>query len=160
ALASGPGIRELEGLLGLVQSSLDRAKGPGMLLPIVELCLAEGGFGAGPGDDMRWDNRFDARVQVRWKLTEFCKARDQQRIAESKLQQLYLTHQDLRQKLTLGVHEARSAIVAGDQQIRFGAEQVRHANEAYRESDKWMRRFGEQKDKVPEFQVLQALRSV
>src|SRR5262249_8299245 len=66
ALAEGPGIRELEGLLGVVQSSIDRAKGPGMFMPIIELHATEGGFGAGPGDDMRWDNRFDIGLRARW----------------------------------------------------------------------------------------------
>lgn len=160
ALANGPGVRELEGLLGVVQSGIDKAKGPGMLMPIFELRVYEGGFGAGPGDDMRWDNRLDAWMQARWNLTDCCKARDQQRAAESKLQQLYLTHQELRQKLTAGVHEARSAVHSGEEQIRFGAKQIGHASKAYQLSDERRTNFAEAKDKLSEVQVLQALRSL
>jgi outer membrane protein TolC len=160
ALANGPGIRELQGLLGVVQSSIDKAKGPGMLMPILELRMAEGGFGAGPGEDMRWDNRFDFYAQARWNLTDFCKARDQQRIAESKLQQLVLTHQELRQKLTVGVHEARSAALSGEEQIRLGAEQIRQSCKAYQLSNLRRTDYSDQKYKVSEAQALQALRTL
>jgi outer membrane protein TolC len=160
ALANGPGVRELENLLGVVQNGIDKAKGPGMLMPIFELRVAEGGFGAGPGDDMRWANQVDAGVQVRWNLTDLCKGRDQQRVAESKLQQLYLTQQELRQKLTVGVHEARAGVLGGEEQIRYGARQIGFALKAYQESDKRRKDFAEQKDKLTEVQVLQALRSL
>jgi outer membrane protein TolC len=160
ALENGPGVRELQGLLGVVQSGIDKAKGPTMLLPVFELRAAEGLFGAGPGDDVRWANRLDVGVQARYNLTDFCKGRDLQRVAESKLQQLYLTHQELRQKLTIGVHEARSAIHAGESQIRYGAEQIRRACKTYQLSDERRTNFAEAKDKLNEVQVLQALRTL
>jgi outer membrane protein TolC len=160
ALANGPGIREMEGLLGVVQSSIEKAKGPGMLMPILELRVAEGGFGAGPGDDMRWDNRMDVYAQVRWNLTDFCKSRDQQRIADSKLHQLVLTQQELRQKLTVGVHEARSAALSGEDQIRLGAEQIQQACKAYQISQFRRENYSEQRYKVTELQALQALRTL
>jgi outer membrane protein TolC len=160
ALDSGPGVRELQGLLGVVQSAVDKAKGPTMLLPVFELRVAEGAFGAGPGDDMRWDNRLDVAVQARYNLTDFCKGREQQRVAESKLQQIYLTQQELRQKLKVGVHEARSAIHAGEQQIRYGAEQIRRACKTYQLSDERRFKFADLKDKLNEAQVLRALRTL
>src|SRR5262249_53032545 len=138
----------------------DKAKGPSMLLPVFELRVAEGVFGAGPGDDMRWDNRLDVAVQARYNLTDFCKGRDQQRVAESKLQQLYITNQELRHKLTVGVHEARSAIHAGEQQIRYGTEQIKRACRTYQLSDERRFKFADLKDKLNEAQVLQALRAL
>jgi outer membrane protein TolC len=160
ALTSGPGIRELDSLLGVVQAGIEKAKGPGMLMPIVELRVTEGGFGAGPGDDMRWDNRMDAFVTLRWNLTDLCKGSLQQRVADSKLQQIYLTQKELREKLAVGIHEARSAVVAGEDQIRLGADQIRNANRLYQLSDERRTNVGEAKDKYTEVQVLQALRAL
>jgi outer membrane protein TolC len=159
ALANGPGVRELEGLLSLVQSSMEKAKGPGALLPIFEVRMAEGAFGAGPGDSMTWDNRWDLCVQARWNLTDLVTARDRQRVADSKLQQIHLTQQDLRGKLASGVHEAREAIVSGGQEILFGAQQIKHATRAYeRARERWQARPPEYP--VNELQVLQALRAM
>jgi outer membrane protein TolC len=157
AMINGPGIRELEGLLALVQDSMDKAKGPSMLLPIVELRMAEGGFGAGPGDSMTWDNRWDLGLQMRWNITQFASARDRQRSAESKLQQLYLAHADLQSKLTAGVLEAREAVQSGMEQVKLGAEQIRHANEAFKRTRE---RYDLKLDKDPvnELQVIQSLR--
>jgi outer membrane protein TolC len=159
ALANGPGVRELDGLLRVVQEAIEKAKGPGMLMPIVELHVAEGGIGAGPGDDMRWDNRMDAFAQVRWNLTDFCKGGAQRRVAESKLQQLCLTHKELRDKLTVGVHEARSAALAGAEQIRLGAEHIRRADKVYKLSED-RRHAGEAEKRFTEVQVLQSLRAL
>jgi outer membrane protein TolC len=161
ALSNGPGVRELESLLAVVQDSIEKAKGPGMLLPIFEVRMAEGGFGAGPGDSMLWANRWDLCAQMRWNLTDLCKARDRQHVAESKLQQLYLTHQDLRNKLTAGVHEARSAITSGEEQIRLVAQQIGFANRAYQLSDERMNNPPlEKSERTTEVQVLQALRAL
>ncbi len=161
ALANGPGVRELQSLLALVQNSIEKAKGPGMLMPMLELRVAEGGFGAGPGDSMLWDNRFDAALQVRWNLTDLCKARDQQRVTESKLQQLYLSHQELRNKLAAGVREARSAVSGGEEQIRYGADYIRYASHAYQLSDERLKNPPlERADRLTELQVLQSLRAL
>jgi outer membrane protein TolC len=157
ALRNGPGIRELEGLLALVQDSMEKAKGPSMFMPIVELRMAEGGFGAGPGDSMTWDNRWDLGLQMRWNITQIASARDRQRSADSKLQQLYLAHQDLSDKLTAGVFEARSAIFSGTEQVSLCAEQICHANEAFKRTrERYLLR--PDTDKVTELQVLQSLR--
>jgi outer membrane protein TolC len=132
ALENGPGVVELERLLALIQSGLERSRSPAMMLPILEMRMAEGAFGAGPGASLGWDNRWDLNLQARWNLTGLATARDRQRAAESKLQQVHLLYQDLRGKLTAGVQDAREAILSGRQQIHFGEQQIRHAREAYR----------------------------
>src|SRR5207244_12389442 len=65
AVAAGPGVRELEGLLNLLQNSIAKANGPARLLPVFEVRMAEGAFGAGPGDSLTWDNRWDLGLQAR-----------------------------------------------------------------------------------------------
>ena len=52
--------------------------------------------------------------------------------AESKLQQVNLTLDDTRGRLTLGVREAYDAILSGREQIGYLTEEVRHARENYR----------------------------
>jgi outer membrane protein TolC len=128
----GPGVHELEGLLAVIQCGIDEANGPQRYLPKVQLTMAEGAFGAGPGARLDWDNRWDLCIQARWNLTECLTAREKMRVARSKLEQVRLTKQDLQEKLTAGVREARSAILAGREQIRLGAEQVSHASEVHR----------------------------
>lgn len=131
ALAAGPGIREMEGLLALVHDSIERAQGPGRLLPVFETRMAEGAFGAGPNDNLPWDNRWDLGLQARWNLTEFCTARDRRRVALAKMHQAHLLHRDLQGKLTAGVQEAREAILSGHEQIRLGEEQISNARKAH-----------------------------
>jgi outer membrane protein TolC len=135
ALATGPGIRELEGLLALIQESSERAKGLVQYLPVFEVKMAEGAFGAGPGDSLTWDNRWDLGLQMRWNLTELATARDRKRVAQSKIQQAQLTYQDLRGKLTAGVQEAREASLSGEDQVRFSRVQIEHAQKAYERSN-------------------------
>jgi outer membrane protein TolC len=136
ALANGPGVRELEGMLTVIMQGIERSKGPGKFLPIFELHMAEGGFGAGPGDQMTWDNRWDLCLAARWNLTDFCTARDRERLAESKLQQVHLTFQDLRGKLAEGVEVSQAAIHSGDEEIRHDDEQIRQASATYDISNK------------------------
>jgi outer membrane protein TolC len=131
ALANGPGVRELEGLLNLVQRSIQQAHSRANLLPTFEVCMGEGIFGAGPGASSTWDNRFDVCLSARWNLTEFVTRHDKLRILDTKAQQAHLAYQDLRGKLTAGVQEAREAIVQGKEQIRLGQEQIDRAREAY-----------------------------
>src|SRR5262249_14023423 len=50
ALAHGPGIREVEGLLNLLENTRQQLGGPGRFLPAFEVTMLEGGFAAGPGD--------------------------------------------------------------------------------------------------------------
>ena len=139
ALTNGPGVREIEGLLNLIQKSMERAKGPGQFLPTLEMHMAEGGFGAGPGDNLTWDNRWDLALQARWNLTPLVTAKDRQRAANAKLQQVHLAYQDLRGKLTAGVQEARETILSGKQEMELSAGQIKNAEEAYTLSDQRLR---------------------
>jgi outer membrane protein TolC len=125
----------MEGLLNLIQESMERAKGPGKFLPVFEVRLAEGGFGAGPGDQMTWDNRFDLGLQARWNLTALASAKDRQRAAHAKAQQAHLAYQDLRAKLTAGVQEARESILGGREEIETGSAQIGNAQEAFKLTD-------------------------
>ena len=131
ALTTGPGIQEMEGLLNLIHESMARAQGPARLMPIIEMRMAEGGFGAGPGDSMDWDNRWDLGLQMRWNVTEFLTAQDRKRAAQSKIQQAHLAYGDLRAKLTAGVQESREAIFSGREQIHYTEEQIRQVRTAY-----------------------------
>lgn len=132
ALTNGPGVMEMERLLALIMSGLERSKGPAALLPTLEMRMAEGGFGAGRGSSLDWDNRWDLALQARWDLRGLALARDRQRAARSKLGQAQLSYQDLRGKLAAGVQEAREAVLSGRQQIDLGREQLKHAQEAHR----------------------------
>lgn len=131
ALTNGPGVREMEGLLALIQQSIDRYQGAAKYMPIFELRMAEGAFGAGPGEDWNWDNRWDLGLQARWNLTERFTLKDRQRVNAAKIQQAYLANQDLRAKLTAGVQEARETILNGREQIGHTEQQVKDASEAF-----------------------------
>jgi outer membrane protein TolC len=52
--------------------------------------------------------------------------------ADSKLQQVNLTLDDTRGRLTLGVREAYEAILSGREQVGYLTQEVRHARETYR----------------------------
>jgi outer membrane protein TolC len=134
ALTNGPGIREMEGLLGLIQQSIERAQGPGKYMPVIGLRVAEGVFGAGPGSSSDWDNRFDIILQARWNLTALASARDRQRVAQARINQANLTYDDLRQQLTAGVEEARSTSL--ENRVRFGDVEtyLRNARDAVRQT--------------------------
>jgi outer membrane protein TolC len=131
ALRDGPGVKELEGLLNLIQSGLAEMDSPLRFLPTLCLCVNEGAFGAGPDDNLTWANRLDVGLQARWNLTEWVTARDKKRLAYSKERQVELSLKDLRGKLTAGVKEAREAILSGREQLRQGRETVEHAGKAY-----------------------------
>lgn len=131
ALTSGPGIKELERLLAIVIGGIEKMKSPLMMLPTLEMRMAEGGFAAGPGGGMTSDNRYDLNLQARWNLNGLTMARDRQRVGQSKLEQVHLTYQDLRGKLTAGVQEAREAILSGREQMELSAAQIVHAKKAY-----------------------------
>jgi outer membrane protein TolC len=132
ALSDGPGVKELEGLLGVIQSGLAQIDSPLRFAPTVSLCVTEGAFGAGPDSSLDWDNRLDVGLTARWNLTEWATAREKKCQALSKQRQVELSLQDLRGKLTLGVKEAREAILSGREQIKSGAEAIKHASETYR----------------------------
>jgi outer membrane protein TolC len=130
ALAKGPGVRELEGLLALIDEA--RAKGSGRFVPTLEMTMAEGAFGAGPGSQLSWDNRWDLGLHVKWSLTEALTQRQRRRLADAQSQQARLGYQELRAKLTLGVHEAREACLSGKDQMQYAQLQIRDAEEALR----------------------------
>lgn len=140
-LASGPGVQELEGLLALIHESMERAQGCSRWLPVVGVRMAEGGFGAGAGDQLTWDNRWDLGLQARWNLTEFITRRDRQRAAQAKMQQAHLAYDDLRGKLTAGVQEARGAILSGHQQIAFAQDSITAAQRAHELSDERLKKY-------------------
>ncbi len=131
ALTSGPGIRELEGLVGLIESARAKSEGPGRLLPTLEVWVGEGAFGAGPGSRSNWDNRADLCVNAKWNLTDLFTSRERTLMVQSQSQQAQLGLMDLRAKLTLGVQEAREAILSGRDQIKLGKDQIQFATEVY-----------------------------
>jgi outer membrane protein TolC len=128
-------VRELESLLTVIRSGLDRMSGPARLLPVVGLDMREGLLGAGPGGEFASDNRWDLCIRVRWNLTEFLTAREERRITESRIEQARLTYDDLRGKLTAGVQESRDAILSGREQIGDAADQIKFAAASYRLSN-------------------------
>jgi outer membrane protein TolC len=143
ALTSGPGVRELEQLMAAVNAAREKAQGPCRFMPTLEMRALEGAFGAGPGARLDWDNRFDLGLQARWNLTDLCTANEQKRVAESRIEQVHLTYQDVRAKLTTGVREAQDASVSGREELGLAREAIRHANEGYKLSNKRL------KDNVP-----------
>ncbi|HEX5270716.1 MAG TPA: TolC family protein, partial [Gemmataceae bacterium] len=117
ATTNGPGVRELQGLLALITAAREKAKGCGKFLPTVEVGALEGLFGAGPGGRMDFDNRLDVVVQARWNLTGLFTAKDQQRVADSRVRQVELSYEDVRAKLAAGVEEARQASLGGREEL-------------------------------------------
>jgi outer membrane protein TolC len=137
ALARGPGVRELEGLLQTVEAARNANYGLTHWLPSVEVNVMEGGFGASPaGRSYDWANRFDAGVHVRWNLNEFVYAKQKRHQADANIQQVHLSVRDLRSKLTLGVQEARDAIHSGIEQVALAEKHIGSAEQSYDLSDK------------------------
>lgn len=134
-LANGPGVRELEGLLLTVEAARNTNYGWSHWLPSIELCVLEGGFGAGPGRQLDWANRFDLGVHMKWNLNEFATSKLKRRQADANIQQAHLSYHDLRSKLTLGVQEARDATTGGYEQIQLADKHYRYAEESYKLSD-------------------------
>jgi outer membrane protein TolC len=158
ALTTGPGIREIEGLLAVINESMAKSKGLGQYLPVVGVRMAEGLFGAGPGTRSDWDNRWDLGLQVRWNLTECATARDRQRVAQAKINQLYLTNQDLRAKLTAGVQEAQGTILSGRDQLGQGEEQINYGRLAVQQSQQRLKTLPV--ERVSPSEVLLAIRGL
>lgn len=135
ALARGPGVRELEGLLHTVEAARNTNYGLVHWMPSIEIAVSDGGFGAGPGRSMDWTNRFDSAVRLRWNLNEFSQSRHKRRQADANIQQVQLSYQDLKAKLTMGVQEARDATHSGHEQIRLAQQHIRFAEESFKLSD-------------------------
>jgi outer membrane protein TolC len=105
------------------------------LIPVVEVNVAEGLFGAGPGSRSDWTNRLDVCLHARWNLTELVSARQRRHLTDTRIHQAHLGYQDLRSKLALGVREAYEASISAAEQARITDSQVKHALDAYRLSD-------------------------
>src|SRR5262249_54251993 len=69
SLANGPGIRDVEGILGVIQHGLGKSKDITRFAPQVDVLAGEGLFGAGPAGNMNYDNRFELALQAPRNLT-------------------------------------------------------------------------------------------
>lgn len=157
AWTGGPGIRELQGILGTVELALEKTSGSHNLLPAIQFNVFEGPFGAGPGASLQWDNRLDIGLQFRWNLTQMCQTESKRNLIRSKQAQVMLTYEELKAKLALGVQESRDSILAGREQIGLATSQIEHANESYRLSE---RRLEEGVAGASSSEVLVAIRSL
>ncbi len=135
AMTNGPGIREIQGLLALINQTQERSQGLGRFLPVLELRMAEGAFGAGAGSAMDWDNRLDVALQARWNLKNYFTAQSRKRAAMAKMQQAHLNYDYIQSKLTLGVQEATQSIQSNLDQMEFGKKQISHAESAFKLSE-------------------------
>jgi outer membrane protein TolC len=132
ALATGPGVAEMEEILNLIQETIEDNKGPAKYMPVLGLRMAEGGFGAGSGDWLNWDNRWDLGLQARWNLTEFANVKARRRVSSARIQQAHISYQDLRNRLTAGVRASHETIQSGQDIFRFTRSQISHSREAFR----------------------------
>jgi outer membrane protein TolC len=157
AMANGPGIREMEGMLNTIEEAQRKARGPGRFMPVMQLNVAEGGFGAGPGGSSNWANRFDMALQARWNITEWTTANEQRRLASSRSQQAQLGYQELRSRLAMGVQEGLSTSASRREEIKFGEAQIKHHEEVYELS---RYRFNENVKGATPSEVLGAIRAL
>jgi outer membrane protein TolC len=127
SLANGPGIRDLEGILSVIQTGLGQARGISRFAPQVDLQVGEGLFGAGVLGGMGYDNRFDLAVQARWNLTELLHGERKRQVAMAQMNQVAWTYQELRARLTMGVQESQSTILSSSSQFTLAEDQIRDA---------------------------------
>src|SRR5262249_20187659 len=127
SLANGPGIRDVEGILGVIQHGLGKSKDITRFAPQVDVLAGEGLFGAGPAGNMNYDKRFDVAVQARWNLTDLLQGERKRQLAMSQMNQVAWTYQDLRARLTMGVQEAVSTIQSNESQFTLAEDQIRGA---------------------------------
>jgi outer membrane protein TolC len=135
ALQTGPGVEEMEGLLAVIHEGIAKSKGLASLLPIFEVRMAEGAFGAGPGQTSVWNNRWDLGMQARWNLSPYFTKNERIKAAQAKVNQAHLAYQDLRGKLAAGVLEAHETSTATKEQIDRGEKQITRASDAYTKSN-------------------------
>jgi outer membrane protein TolC len=135
ALHDGPGVPEMEEMLAMLNDADAKAHGPSRFLPIFEVRLAEGAFGAGPNDTNVWDNRLDIALQARWNLTNLCTARDRQWAAKSKIQQEHIAYDNLRVRLTLDVQEAVETSASAVDMMQLAQREIDEARAAYKLSE-------------------------
>lgn len=136
ALTSGPGIRELEGILCVIQEGLATAKGPSRFVPTVGLQMGEGAFAAGPFGVLDWSNRWDMGLQAKWNLTDALTASRKRKIAHAQINQAHMTYQELRAKLTLGVQEAKATSEASAAQFPNAEKLIKIGQESVTNVDK------------------------
>jgi hypothetical protein len=131
AVTNGPGVRELDGILCAINAGLAASKGPGRFAPIVGVQMDEGAFGAnGVGTPFLWANRFDFGVEAKWNVTDLFLADKKRNVATNQLCQANLSAQELRARLTMGVHEAKSKIDAGESAFPTSEKLITDANSA------------------------------
>jgi outer membrane protein TolC len=136
AMSNGPAVRELEAMLQVIQSGIDRSCGLQNLIPTVKVCAMEGLFGAGPGADMAYDNRLEIGLQFRWNLTQLAFAGQEREQAKSKQLQAMLNYDDVRGKLAAGVQESRDAIIYGRVQMGAARSEITSADKSYQENNR------------------------
>lgn len=142
ALSQGPGVQDMEGLLNLIADSQARSQSLTAWMPILEMRMAEGGFGAGPGASMKWDNRWDMALQARWNLTSGLTSDAHRRMGYSKMHQANLGYQNLRSKLALGVQEAWESNTSNNDQLQIAQEEIKQSQETYKLSKyRWNQRL-------------------
>lgn len=142
AMMNGPGVRELEGLLGVIQTGLEKSYGLHNMLPTFGLTVFEGAIGAGPGGTLAFDNRFDVTFSMRWNLAELAKTEYNRQRARHRLAQTAFAMQDLRGKLAMGVQEGKDAVLHGREQIGLAVDQIKEASESYRLSETRVEKAG------------------
>ncbi len=138
SFTNGPGVQEMQAILDTVARTLEKTYGPYNYLPTVQANISEGLFGAGPGASLAWDNRFDFGLQVRWNLTNLSQTEAKRNVIRSKQAQAMYNYDEVRNKLALGVTEARDTIFAGREQIGLATSQIVQAGESYELSQKRM----------------------
>ncbi len=132
ALAGGPGVHELESLLNLIDSAIQKSQGAARLLPRVDLFAGEGDFAAGPNSTLNNSNRFDLGVAVTWNITNLATRCERKRAAEAQRMQAQYAFADLRGRLTLGVQEARETALSDRDEIGLAQDQISHAEAAHK----------------------------
>jgi outer membrane protein TolC len=133
ALQSGPGVQELQRLLGVIQDGFARLDGPLSLLPTFSVGAIEGAIASGgSGGSTIWDNRLDVVVGARWNLTEYLNKKQSTQIALSRIRQAQLSLEDLQGKLTAGVREGQQAVLSGRDEMKSGAAMIDHASQTYK----------------------------
>lgn len=139
ALRTGPGVEEMNRLLVLVDRMQAQTRLPQHYLPTVEVSMWEGAFGAGPGSRLDWSNRWDLGVNLRWSVNDLLTSRDKQRLLETQRTQAYLSHQELRNRLSLGVRQALEELRSSQDQVGLAIKHIERAEESYKLSDQRLR---------------------
>jgi hypothetical protein len=130
AVTNGPGIHELDGILCVINSGVETARGPGRFAPIIGFEATEGAFAAnGLGTNFDFANRSDIGVEAKWNISDLLLAHKKRDVAMNQICQVNLTVQELRAKLTMGVHEAKSTIDAAESAFPTSEKLITEAKE-------------------------------